>query len=125
MLSLVVRKNRLERVEIVSTGELLEGFPCLPSAQISFQHLLECLRQFSHGHAGENLPTHGLIRAKTAANKNMITFTALDFRAQQSDVAHEMLGAGIRTTGQMDIEGRIERELFLQIISQGQRMPFG
>src|SRR5580765_4620118 len=124
MLSLFVRENRLQGVEIVAACELLKGFAQLSPAQVPLQHLLERLRQFHYRHAAENLPADRLVPTETSTDKNMITFLTLDLHAQQPDITHVMLGAGVRTAGQVDIEGRIEREFFLEIIRQGQRMPF-
>ena len=127
--SSLLAEDRLQRVQVVARGELLESFPGVPALQISRQHFFQRRLQLLKRDAAENLPAHGLVVTEAAADADVIAFQRLagDFhlRAEQPDVAHVMLRAGIWAAGQMDVERLIEFELFLQVVRQFQRVRLG
>ena len=79
-------------------------------AQITAQHLFEGWFQALEGHAAEQFAAHGLVLAEAAADVNVVAFAFVgaDPGAQQADVAHVVLRAGVGASGEMDIDRQIE-----------------
>ena len=66
------------------------------------------LGKFAGDHAGEDLPADLLVLAEAAADEDMVSVQTFarefGFGAEAADVAHVMLGAGIRATGEMNVD---------------------
>src|SRR5688572_25171527 len=93
--SLLIRENRLERIEIVPRGECLEALAGLAMAQVAAQHFLEQGCEFIVRDGVEDLPPDRLVFAEATAQENMVAIEgfagALRLRPKQPDVAHVVL----------------------------------
>src|SRR5262245_18070990 len=122
MRSFLVAENGLEHVEIVPSGERLEAYPALATPEKAAQHLFQERLETIEIDRVEDLPADRLVCPKTAADENVVTihaFTAeLRLRAEQADVAHVMLGAGVRAAGEMDVHGLVELDPLVEIVGE-------
>ena len=129
MTSLLLRKDLLQRSEVVPGGKLLECFPAVAAAQIATKNAFDGLGQLVCCHTGEKLPANSLMLAKAAANKNVVGIDAFaadfGFCAEASDIADVMLSAGIRAASEMDIDGMVQLEAFFEVLDQFQSMALG
>ena len=56
----------------------------------------------------------------------MVALAAISrFRSEQADIAHVMLGAGVRTAREVDVHGLIEFDPLLEIFDELKRMTLG
>src|SRR4051812_31416445 len=110
----------------MSARELRERFTALAMKQVSGEHLLQRWLELLEGNSTEHLPAGSLILPKAATDEHVIALQRLarnfHLGAEQPDVAHIMLRAGIRATGKMDVDRLIEIDAFLQKLSKLDRM---
>ena len=108
-------------------GEGLEAFALSAVAQVAAEHFLDERGQALEGDAGEDLPAHGLVCAKAAADENVVAVLALarDFRlrAEQADVAHVVLRAGVRAAGDVDVHRPVEMDALVEVVGELERVP--
>src|SRR4029453_5572878 len=101
--SLLIGKDRLQRIQIVARGECLETLARFTPPQIAAQDSLQQQRQFVVRYAAEDLATHGLVFAEPPAKEDMIAVErfarTLHLRAEQPDVAHVVLRTGVWASG--------------------------
>lgn len=87
--------------------------------EIGTEHRLQRQLRLFGGEPGEYWTTDFLIFAEAAAHEDVIAFDAfaLDFdhRGEQADIAHVMLGAGMRAAGQMHVDGLVELHPLFEI----------
>jgi hypothetical protein len=100
------------QTKTVPAGELDKAFTAMALSEIDLQHMLQQSRQFAKGDASKDFLGDGLFFSETATEHHMVSvdaFAALvHLCSYQADVAHVVLRAGIRTTGQMDINRLVE-----------------
>src|ERR1051326_7820435 len=124
--SLVVGKYGLERVQIVPGGEGLEGFPVLTMAQVALEHLFQGRLEIAEGDALKDLTADGVPRAEPAPDEDVVAIDRFaghfDLGAQQADVPHVVLGAGVRATGEVDIDRPVELKLPVEMLHQLERV---
>ena len=121
-------EESLQRVQIVTPGEVLKRLTREPVLEIFEQHCLQSGFQLLHGHAGEYLATERLLVAEAAADKNVIAFECLagnfHLGAEQPDVANVMLRTGMRTAREMNVQRMIEVKFLFQVGRDLQRVTF-
>src|SRR6478736_4598117 len=125
-----LREQLLQLAHLVPRAELLK---CLrltgPVLEIRAQHLLDHAGQFLRRDTGEDLPPDCLVLREAATDEEVIRILALavdlGLRAETADVAHVMLRAGVRTTGDMDVHRLIEFQLLLQLLDDFKRVALG
>src|SRR5262245_17528119 len=109
--------------------ELGERFATLPSRLIDLQYSFEQCGNLAERNSREDLPGHCPGIAITAANKDVVTldgFAAhVHFHALQTDVAHVMLRARIRATGELNVDGPIERQPLIEKLTKRDGLSFG
>jgi hypothetical protein len=119
----------LQLADIMSGGELPERFAGQPVFEIPTQDFLHDRWQHAYADPIKQLPTNLGVSAEGASNKNVVPFQRfsrhLYFRAEQANVTDVVLGAGIRTTGQMDVDWLIELKTFIELTHQLKRVPLG
>src|SRR5262245_30803986 len=93
------------------SGEIAEGFAGVTADLINPQHPFQQPRDLVEGNPFEDLLSDVRAGAGAAPEHNMITLDpgGSDFDPLQSNVAHVMLRAGIRTACQMNIDRLIQR----------------
>src|ERR1041385_1773979 len=98
-------------------------------AQKPSQHFVNGWLKLFERNPLEDLTPDRLVFSKTAANKHVISFEGFAsdfyFRAEQPDVAHIMLGAGVRATGEVNVHRSIQLNAFVQIIGEFNGVGFG
>lgn len=115
-------EHRLESAEVVAGCEGAEGFGGGAVRLVGFQHLFQCGLQLFDGNTLEDLASERFVIAEAATDKDVIAFLrfARDFDrgAEETDISDVMLGAGVRATSEVDVDWLVERDFFLQVISE-------
>src|SRR5579872_3252529 len=88
-------------------------------AEIGLEHALDCFRHLFRFHVAIKLASERGVRAKAATDQNVIALDGiavvanLHLAGEQSDLADEMLCAGVMAAGEMNVYRRIERHACL------------
>src|SRR5271157_2461780 len=105
-------KQFLQFLDAVPAGEIGKAFAAIAFREIDLQHVLKQSGQLIKCHTSKNLVGDSLFFSKTATEDHVVTFdcvaTLIHLCPKQADVAHVVLGARIRATGQMDVNRLIE-----------------
>ena len=125
----LIAEDRLERVEVVALGEFLEGLAGLAMTQVAYQNPFQRRLELLEGNSLEHLPSDGLIPAEAATDEDVVTFDGFagyfDFRAEQADVPHVVLRAGVRAAGQVNVDRLVKLDALFEIVGQFDRVAFG
>ena len=122
-------KQFLKFLDAVPTGEIDKAFAAIALCQIDLQHMLQQRGQFVKGDTSKNFTGDCLFFSETATEDHVVTFdriaALIHLRPEQADVAHVVLGARIRATGQMNVNRLIELQFLFQMARQENSMAFG
>src|SRR5437879_2071537 len=125
----VITEDRLECVEVMALSEFLKRLARLAMTQVAFQNPFQHRLELLEGNSLEHLPPDGLIPAEAATDEDVITFDCFagyfDFRAEQTDVTHVMLRAGVRAAAQVNVDRLVKLDAFFEIVGQFKRVAFG
>src|SRR6266567_2849868 len=121
-------KHFLQLLHVMPAGERDERFVGLPFCEIRLEHAFQQHGKFVERNAGENLFADARVRATATAENDVVTFhrfaAEIDLHALQSDVADVVLRAGIGAAGEVDVEGMIEVNAFVEMRRERERLPF-
>src|SRR5690242_18460980 len=99
-------------------GEVVEGLLRIAAmGEIGAQQALDPQRHRRQGECRIEFATQAALRAGAAADVNDVALERLvsDLGAEQADVAHEMLRAGMGTAGEVYVDGPVERDAALEM----------
>ena len=99
-----------------------ESFVGVSLLLVTAQDFLECRLQLLDGNALEDLAAEGFVFGEAAADEDVVAFFGFagdfDARAEEADVADVVLGAGVGAASEVDVDGLIQGEFFLEVISK-------
>src|SRR5215204_3915765 len=100
--------------------ELHERLPNVPLPQIHFQNSFEQPRHFRERNPFENLASYTRMFPRAPSKHDVVTFTRdaarCDLHTLQTDIAHIMLRAGMRTARKVNVDRLIELNAAFQML---------
>ena len=106
----------------MARGEVAEGFAARSLFLIDAQNFFEGRFELFDGNSLEELAAEEFVITEAAADEDVVAFFGFagdfDGGGEEADVADVMLGAGVGATGEMDVDGLIESEFFLEVIGE-------
>ena len=119
-------EEHLQGVDVVPRRKRLKRFAGLPMLKISAQDLFHGGVDLIKGKGLIDLPSAGGVFSEPAADENVIGLATIPrLRSEHADVAHVMLGAGIRTSREVNIDRLIEFDALLEIFDQAKSVALG
>src|SRR5215470_7184692 len=110
-------EERSQRIDLVPAGESEEAFLRRDAVrEIGLEHALDDLRRILGFDVVVELRRNRRVSAESAADVNVVAldrvavFGGLYFAGEQADIADVMLRAGMMASGEMDVDGAIERD---------------
>src|SRR5579871_304798 len=96
----------------VPADEVVERLVALAVGEVGPQHPLDDGRRLIGRNGAEDLAAQMLVRPVAAADEDVVALdrvlAGLDLRAEQAHVAEVVLGTGVRTTSQVDVDRLIQ-----------------
>ena len=87
--------------------EIDEAFAAIALRQIDLKHMLQQCGQLVKCNASKNFARHSLFLPKTAPEYYVVTLNRIaaliNLCSEQADIAHIVLGAGIRAAREMNV----------------------
>ena len=99
----------------------------LAAFEVAFEHRFECRAERFEGDSTEDLATDLAVLSKAAADGDVVAFAAFGFHlgAKQSDVAHEVLSAGVSAPREVDVDRLVELHSLVEVVHHGNGVTLG
>ena len=92
----------------MAAGEADEGFFGFPALCVDGEEALHSGGKFGDADGGEEFTGESLVLVCAASDEDLIALFAGDFCAQETDVSNVVLGAGVVTARDMQVDGLVE-----------------
>ena len=103
--------------------------PLAVSGKETCAFLLAAGQAILDGDALEDLAAEGFVFGKAPADEDVVALFGFagdfDGGAEEADVAHVMLSAGIGAAGEVDVNGLVEFDFFIEVVGEFDGVGFG
>src|SRR5579883_802777 len=122
------REHFLELLDFVASCESGKGFVVVPALQVNLEHSLAQFGNFGKRNSFEHVFPDGGVRSKAASEGDVIALDGLaadaDFDRLEADVADIMLRARMRAASEVDVQGMVQANSFVQVGCKRQSISF-